>query len=343
MQLDVDVLMAGELGRWLKEQSAMREAARAKAQQRWIWGFAIAIIPLAVVWLGPEWSVPFRGILSVVAGLAISAWGYMPIAEATKTIKVGINSAIARSFGLSFEHDVTPGPEFKAALTYGLIPGHDRRDLEDRWFGELEGHRFNLYEAHLEERRGSNKNRRWVTVFRGALIDMEFGRSFASTTLLQRAGKHRKWLGLGGTKDEVKFSGHRLALVDQVHPAFADIFDLYSDDQTEARVLAHPSYIEHLLAVEEAFKGDAVRALFHRGNVVIAVKTGRLFESGAFSSVGERERVEESARQFSSLARLALAINQNERGRAIGQAGPDDARELGRSSGLQPGGFGRKR
>ncbi|MEO1729933.1 MAG: DUF3137 domain-containing protein [Pseudomonadota bacterium] len=319
MQIDVDALMEGELGQWLRAQSAMRDEALERSKSRWIWSGGLAIVPMLILWFASGWSTPFLTIVCGLGVLGLGVWGYMPISEATTAIKVGINSGIAKSLGLSFSHEVTAGGEFKAARKYGLLPGYDRKTLEDRWYGELEGHRFNLYEAHLEDRRGSGKNRRWVTVFRGAVIAMELGRDFRATALLQRAGTHRKWLGFGGSKDNVTLSGHRLDLVDQVHPAFQDTFVLYSDDQVEARVLAHPSYIEHLLAVERAFEGDDLRALFHRGNVVISVKSGRLFESGAISAEGDRKRVEEAARQFGSLAGLALAINQNDRGRAMRQ------------------------
>ncbi|TRD10121.1 DUF3137 domain-containing protein [Erythrobacter insulae] len=317
MRADVQGLMHGELGDWLGQQSAMRTEAKAEATSRWTWGAAGLLPVLAFLWFGPFFSGTFTFILTALAIGGVYAWGYMPIAEAKKAIKVGINSAIANSLGVQYAHDVEPGGEFEACRTYGLVPNYDRSDFEDRWFGRLEGHSFELYEAHLEERRGSNKNRRWVTVFRGAIIAMEFGRSFHSTTLLQRAGKHQKWLGLGGRKDNVKFKGHQLAYVDQVHPDFEDIFELWSDDQVEARVLVHPSYIEHLIALEKAFHGEAVRALFTRGSVVIAVESQDLFESGSLDAEGDEARVAEAAAQFEALAGLALAINQNERGRVL--------------------------
>ncbi|MDP5104259.1 MAG: DUF3137 domain-containing protein, partial [Erythrobacter sp.] len=210
------------------------------------------------------------------------------------------------------------------AQTYGLVPSFDRSNFEDRWYGTLEGHGFNLYEAHLEEQRGSGKNRRWVTVFRGVIIQMGFGRTFRSTTLLQRAGAHRKWLGLGGTKDSVSFKGHRLERVDQVHPAFAEVFGLFSDDRVEARVLVHPGYVEHLLQLETAFGAKELRALFRRGEVIIAVEGSDMFETGSMDASSDRARAEEAAQQFAALAGLALAINQNERGRVI-ESGPKEA------------------
>ncbi|MGB7372203.1 DUF3137 domain-containing protein [Erythrobacter sp.] len=318
MQADIDALMDGDLGQWLTDQQAMRAAAKAKAHKRWLIG-AIALVPLlAILWLGVGWSQDLRFMISAIAAGGVFAWGQAPIQAAKKAMKIGINSAIAASLGLAYEHDVERGPAFDLARSYALLPSYDRRNLEDRWYGTLDGHGFDLFEAHLEEERGSGKNRRHVTVFRGAVIALGFGRPFHSTTLLQRAGKHRKWFGLGGRADHVNFDGHRLDYVDQVHPVFEDVFELWSDDQVEARVLVHPSYVEHLLEVENAFDGDAVRALFIRGEVLIAVESGNMFESGSMKASEDRARVEQAARQFGAIAGLARAINQNERGRVVG-------------------------
>jgi hypothetical protein len=312
--------MSGELGTWLGQQQAMREQAKAKAYSRWTWGAVILILVPALVWFGPGWLGELGLWISMAGAMGVAAWGWYPIQKATKELKTGINSAIARSLGINFDYEVVPGAEFEASKTYGLVPGFDRSGFEDRWHGALEGHDFNLYEAHLEDRRGSGKNRHWVTVFRGVIIKMGFGRDFHSATLLQRAGKHQSWFGLGGRKDFVNFGGHRLDYVDQVHPDFEDIFEVWSDDQVEARVLVHPSYIEHLLELERVFEGEAIRALFRRGEVILAVESRtNLFESGHINATNDAARAERTGTQFSALAGLAVAINQNERGRTLGK------------------------
>jgi len=320
MHANIDQLMQGSLGEWLESQAAMRAAAKERAANRWTWGAALLMPALAFLWFGPQQLASLREIASIAGIAGVVAWGYQPIVNARKAIKVGINSAIAASLGIAYDPEVEPGAEFAAAKTYGLVPAHHRAGFEDRWHGTLEGHGFNLYEAHLEERRGSGKNRRWVTVFRGVIIQMGFGRSFRSTTLLQRAGKHRKWFGLGGAADTVSFDGHRLDIVDQVHPAFDKVFALFSDDQVEARVLVHPTYVEHLLEVETAFGAKELRALFAQGQVILAVETENLFESGTMDPAQDRDRAADAARQFAALAGLAVAINQTERGRTLGAA-----------------------
>lgn len=320
MNGDVDQLMQSGLGQWLAEQTVMRKAAREQAVSRWTWSAAILMPVLAFVWFGPDAMTAFRSLGTLIAVLGAVWWGYQPIAAAKRTVKIGINSAIAKSHGVEYAHEAGAGPEFEAARRYGLVPSHDRSGFEDRWFGTLSGHGFELYEAHLEERRGSGKNRRWVTVFRGVVIRMGFGRPFRSTTLLQRAGEHRKWFDLGGLKDTVSFDGHRLDVVVQVHPDFDAVFGLFSDDQVEARVLVHPSYIEHLLRLEKAFGGEELRALFTQGQVIITVESRDLFESGTMNADEDRMRVAEAAEQFGALAGLALAINQTTRGRVLAEA-----------------------
>ncbi|QIQ86320.1 DUF3137 domain-containing protein [Erythrobacter sp.] len=348
MRADVSGLMQGELGDWLAGQGEMRAQAKEQAASRWTWSAAALMPALAFVWFGPEWGFDLKAVMTFFGVVGVIVWGYQPIAQAKKAIKIGINAGIAKSLGISYEHDVEPGAEFEAAKRYGLVPRYDRDSFEDHWHGALEGHEFSLYEAHLEERRGSGKNRRWVTVFRGAIVKMRFGREFRSTTLLQRAGRHKAWFGLGGTKDSVDFDGHLLAYVDQVHPAFEDAFDLYSDDAVEARVLVHPAYVEHLVALEKTFRGKAVRALFMRGEVIVAVEQREnLFESGSMDPEKDRMLAEETADNFAALARLALSINQTERGRVVAKERPappappreDAAQYAKRRAG---GGFGRK-
>ena len=336
IQVDVQGLMRAGLGEWLAGQEQMRAAAKDRAEWRWTWGAALLMPVIAFLWFADHWLSHYKIVLTGGGTILVWMWGYQPIAEAKKAIKVGINSAIARSFGIAYAHEVEPGAEFEAAKSYGLVPEFDRSAFEDLWHGTLEGHPFSLYEAHLEERRGSGRDTRWVTVFRGVIIRIAFGRDFRSTTLLQRADKHRKWFGLGGAKDSITLDGHRLDVVDQVHPAFAQVFGLWSDDQVEARTLVHPSYVEHLVGIEQALSGKNLRALFKLGELVLVVESDNLFESGAMDAATDHARAEEAAAQFTALAGLALAINQNDRGRVISTApviAPRAAEGFGRRRG----------
>lgn len=105
-----------------------------------------------------------------------------------------------------------------------------------------------------------------------------------------------------------------------MHPDFAAVFDLFSDDQVEARVLVHPSYIEHLLELERAFGAKELRAIFSRGQVILVAASENLFESGSMDEAQDHALARKTAQQIAALADLALAINQCERGQAMSRA-----------------------
>jgi hypothetical protein len=307
---DVDTLLAGPLGEWLARQAVVREEAKRKSNRRFVIAGIVAAPLLALLWLGQIFGLgeSLKVFASVIGLGAGGVWAYAPRARAIKETKRGINQAIAESLGLRYSDEFEPGHGFELAKTYQMVPSHDRSSFDDLWSGDLAGRAFALHEAHLEERRGSGKNRRWVTVFRGAILTIEFDRRFHGTTLLERGNKHRKLFG--GQKDSVTFNGHRLACADMVHPEFEDLFSVWSDDQVEARYLVHPRYIERLIEVERAFGGQNVRALFKGGELAIVIESGNMFESGSLDASEDRAKITQCVDQFMTLVKLAETLNE---------------------------------
>ncbi|ABC63039.1 DUF3137 domain-containing protein [Erythrobacter litoralis] len=307
---DIDHLMAGPLGQFLEQQRGARADA---VKQAWSRGWKAAIIAGPLMLFGliaiPIELVPKLWACGFLVTL-IYGWATAPIRAARKRVKIGINEGIADALGMSYSHDGDEGREFELAKQFRLLPKHQKSSVEDFWSGTLGGYGFLLHEAHLQEKRGSGKNRRWVTVFRGAIIRIGSGKRFHGTTLVQRAGKHKSWFGWGGRKDSVKFDGHRLDAVDMVHPDFEDTFEVWSDDQVEARYLVDPLYVERLIAMEGAFHGRDICSLFIEGDIIVAVRSGNMFESGTMNPASDRFMVERCAEQFAAMGRLAQQVNR---------------------------------
>lgn len=306
---DVDKLMAGELGQFLQAQVSVREEAKAETRKRYM-----MLAPVAAVILGLIW-----GLSLVESGLAIflsagvvlgTVWfAEMPSQKAKKQTKSGINSAIAQALGLQYSHDCEPGAGFERAKTHKMIPVYNRKNFEDLWHGEIAGLRFSLHEAHLEQKRGSGKNSHYVTVFRGPVITIEGARDFHATTLLTRSGQHKKFLWFGEA-DEITVEGQVLQKADMVHPDFEDSFTVFTTDQTEARYLVHPTYIERLIALERAFQGKDIKTLFKHGELTIVLGSENMFESGSLDHNRDREMVETCVTQFMAMADLCAKLNE---------------------------------
>jgi hypothetical protein len=308
---DVDTLMAGPLGEWLQRQAVVRAEAKAKSNRRFMIAGVVLVPVLGLFWVASffgDWNEELKMFLSFAGLAGGGGWAYAPRAKAIKETKRGINQAIAGALGLTYSDEFEPGHGFDLCKTYGMLPSYDRSSFDDLWSGNLAGKPFTLHEAHLEERRGSGKNQRWVTVFRGAILTIGFDRQFHGTTLVERNKKHQKWFG--GQKDYVTFNGHRLDCADMVNPDFEDVFTVWSDDQVEARYLVHPRYIERLVEVERGFGGENVRCLFKGGELAVAIESGNMFESGSLDASEDRARVQTCVDQFMRLVGLCEALEE---------------------------------
>ncbi len=178
---DIDALMAGGLGQWLEGQNAVREQAKKDTRARRVKVF-LAMLPVAGVLLMIDLSFAAWG--TIILGLLGLAWAQGPVRKAVKDVKIGINEAIAGALGLTYSHDCEPGQPFELAKECRLLPSHDRASFEDQWSGTIGDIPFMLHETKLEERRGSGKHRRWVTVFQGVVMSVGYARRFHGTTLL---------------------------------------------------------------------------------------------------------------------------------------------------------------
>lgn len=306
---DVDSLLSGELGHWLKGQAKVRDAAREKSNSRVVMA-AFGVLPLAAFLLfGPDWGAQLKMWLIGGATVGAGLWAYAPRAAAIRQTKEGINTALASALGLNYAHDTQASHGFERAKSFRMVPSYDQSSFEDLWHGVVGERAFSLHEAHLQERRSNGKTTTLVTVFRGPVMTIACDRQFHGTTLVERAKKHRKF-GFFGEKDELDIADLNLTKVDMVHPCFEDEFSIYTTDQVEARYLVHPSYVERLIALEQAFAGKKIRTLFHAGELTVVLETEDMFESGSMNAARDRELVEACVAQFMSMAELAATLNE---------------------------------
>ena len=307
---DPAALMAGPLGAWLTGQNEARAAVKARVRKVRIIAVCAAVgLFVAVLLFGGEGETAVK--LGGFVGLAGFGIGEVLKRPMLDKLKGGINGAIAGALGLDYSVECTPGQTFERAKTFQLVPGYDNSTFQDLWWGVLGDSPFTLHEACLTEQRGSGKNRRTVTVFQGSIMSLGFNRAFTSTTVIEPHGERTRLFG--GEQESVTIGGIEMGRVDMVDPRFEDRFTVWSNDQVEARYLVHPEYIERLVAVEQAFSGSDIRALFHGGDLLITLKSGDLFESGSLEADRDRALLEQSITQFGALADLAVKLNERAR------------------------------
>ncbi len=289
----------GEVRPWLDGLEARRTAA----VRRFVWAIPLAIGAAAAGAITLTlFNAPLQ--LSVVGAVVLAglvmALGAREMRALSNEIKSGLNTRLAAAFGLQYSIDPGSGPRFDAFRSHGLIPHSDRRSFEDHFSGEAHGANFQLYEAHLKQRRRSENRTYYVTVLRGVLIRIAFPRTVEGATLITRdKGLFNTFEGFAN--QTFGKAGRKLERIGLVDPTFEKRFEVYGTDQVMARYLLTPSFMERLLELETLLSGKNVRAVFDedlapeagRGELLIAAETGNQFEPGSlFKPLAERARIE---------------------------------------------------
>lgn len=290
-----DQIFEREIRPALLEREAERVAAAQKAvQTRWIGGAIVvggALLGLLVL------KMPVVAIIVAIIGFGVVGWGNMGIMKLAGEAKSLIVEPIARELQLSFVPKPGTCESIYKHKEIGVVPGWDRSKYEDLLTGKRGEVDFELFEAHLEEKRTTTDSKgrtqtTWVTVFRGQCLRLDFHKTFYGRTLITRdAGFFNRFGGGKGMQ--------RATLED---PVFEKIFEVYTTDQVESRYLLTPDFMQKLVDLEKTFKGGKLKAAFDGGEMFITVQGGNLFEPGSmFKPLDSADRVRELIADFAAV------------------------------------------
>lgn len=244
---------------------------------------------------------------AVAIGFAMSAWwAWAPIQAVSYATKIQSLGAIAEAIDCSYDMTgfVPEGIEHFTSLS--LLPSYDRSNYQDRFAGSHHGCEFAFFDGHLERKVRTNKSTSWRTVFRGQLICIDFPKKFLGTTVIRRDK------GLFNFIERWSTSLQRVGLVDS---RLEKAFEVYADDQVEARYLIHPVFMERLLDLEARFKGKNLRCAFYQGQLLIAIEGGDKFEIGSmFRTLLDEKRVRQVVEDLAEIMRVIEAVLTAERG-----------------------------
>ena len=282
----------------LQAQEAERRTA-ATASVRWSWiGFGVGVLG-ALLGLF-VFRVPQLAIVAGVIGFAVHGAGRGPLNQIGKRAKTLIVNPVAARFSIMF--DPEPGSQNSVIDMHevGLLPSWDRSSFEDRLDGVRNGVDFEFFEARLEQRRRTTDSRgrtrtRWVTVFSGQCLRFQFHKAFHGKTLVLRDAGFLNMLRRGRGLEEVKLESNM----------FEQAFQVYSNDQVEARYLLTPDLMQRLINLEKVFHGSKLRCAFQDGELLIALEGGNLFEPGSlFTPLDNPDRVRELLDDFAAVFNL---------------------------------------
>lgn len=270
------------------------EQRRIKLKNQYTWRLAIAAagtvclllitIIMRMLMRGPDGGhmidMEVLIIVPLLAGVGLVIWAQGPRKGYVRSYKETLLPAIAKFFG-HFAYDAAGGIRMNHLKESTLIPSHDTYHHEDMFTGSYRDVDVEFCEARLTERRGSGKNRRTVTVFAGVFVLMTMNKNFKGMTVVRRdSGKLGNWF-----RDQFTSLTSRREPVKLEDPTFEKQFEVYSDDQVEARYLLTPAFMTRLMQLSEALGTDDLEAAFFGKQLMIKLPTPKA-RSGTTLSLG---------------------------------------------------------
>ena len=293
-----------------------REQAVSKARKYRYIGIGLGLAIALVGFIG--FKSVFGPFIGVIVGFGLVTWGGQDLKRFGKEAKELLVQPVVRELGLTFEPEPGEVPSIYEHKKVGIVPSWDRAAYEDRLTGKRDNVEFELFEAHLEEKRRSTDSKgrtttTWVTVFKGQCLRFQFDKTFYGRTLVTRdAGFFNRFGGGKGMQ--------RASLED---PEFEKIFEVYTTDQVESRYLLTPDLMQELVNLENAFHGGKLKCCFYGGEMYITLQGGNLFEPGSmFTPLDSPNRLRELLEDFAAVFHIIDVTNANRRRRSL-QEGPE--------------------
>ncbi len=232
---------------------------------------AVALTPpLAYidVWLmflrGASDDGSVAGVSAVFIG-ALYWWVTQPRRQYAVAYKEKILPKLADLFG-GFIYWIDGQIPMHKMIPSKIVPRHDKYETEDYFTGRYKGVNVEFSEVNLKQKRRRKNSTHYVSVFKGLaiLLDMNAKKFYGHTLLDRDRTKITEWF-------KEKTDGLKRANL--VDPEFEKIFDVYTNDQVEARYLIDPVMMERLKAVRDEYNGEEIVAAFYESKLLILVQS----------------------------------------------------------------------
>ena len=202
-------------------------------------------------------------------------------------IKKKIMNTVCECFGnLKWETGVYKKIE-RFSLAH-LIPAYDSKIYDDIFYGKYKDVNYEIIESEFIKKAGRYSS----TVFKGIIVKLDMNKNFKGNTVI--------W------PDTVMHTSPTSKLKHTVleDTLFEKEYDVFTDDEVEARYLITPSFMERLNEMETAFTADKVSCAFYNKHFFVALHT----KKDLFSICSLTKPVDDSYQYFQMFEEILSII-----------------------------------
>lgn len=250
------------------------------AQRLRLFGFA-ALAILVLTWQANAMFAELHGLVGILLPILIAVgvfvWAVSPGDDYTRRYQQIVLPAVARYFG-DFTYDAAGGIDRDDLERSALVPPLADYYYEDLFKGRYKGVEVAFCEGRLCVDQQVGRERQTVTIFDGVLMLVTMNKPFRGRTVVRHdSGSMQNWI-----RNETAGALQRVVLED---PEFEKQFEVYATDQTEARYLLTPAFMDRLMVLMNTLNTIHVEAAFFDKRLLLKIhKPGKdnanLFEPG---------------------------------------------------------------
>ena len=180
-----------------------------------------------------------------------------------------------------------------------LIDSYTSESFDDIFEGKHNGVGYTIVESEFST--GSGKNRR--TVFDGVVVILDMNKKFTGNTIIRPDSF---------THSSPAKNLRHTTLEDVV---FEKKFDVYTNDEVEARYLITPSFMERLNKMKVAFSADKISCAFYDKYLLVGLHTSKdLFSLGSlFKPVDDSKQFFTMYEEIVSIIKLIEHFKLNQK------------------------------
>lgn len=232
-------------------------------------GFCVFIycmntLPSKVFWGTGHHDGAFEGIFYtfglIAGGLYYLAWKVKKNFE--KRVKEGVIQSFLSFFGKfrwSMDERISK-EELEASGLTGSITSMTSDDYFEGFYKDTK-----IIISEVELTRGSGKNSR--TIFEGLFIELGINKTSRAHTIVVEDIKFNNFL----SESNLPFSFPDKEKVSLEDPEFEKIFNIFSEDQIEARYILTTAFMERLKNLKDIYNAKTIRASIQGKSILIAL------------------------------------------------------------------------
>lgn len=206
------------------------------------------------------------------------------------------------------------GIDKKLVLSSSLIKGNiDEYKSEDLFVGKIGETSFQFAEIEAKEfQKDSNGNSQKITIFKGLFLKANFNKRISSKVLISPDIFKDKWGKFGAYLSKKMFATSNLQKIKLEDNSFEKHFEVFSEDQVEARYVLSPSLMERFVKLRE--KGNLLTASFMNNDLYIGIYLNKnLFEPHLFRNTIKAKEVQQFLDYLIFMTEIVSDLNMNNR------------------------------